>query len=88
MDKVYDIQKAIVMDDEVALALLDARYKAVMVIKPDKDKFIITEPDGEERIMWLLRLGVMTTTEAEDESAKLDKVQKQWLIKKLEESMK
>ena len=87
MDKIYDIQKAIVMEDEVALALLDTRYKAVMIIKPAENTFEISEPDGAERIDWLLRLGVMTIAEAEEESSKLEEAQKQRLIEKLQESL-
>lgn len=99
MDKVYDINKAIVLETEVALALLDTNNKAVMVIKPkvieQKDpntgviayksvpEFEIIEPDGEERLDWLLRLGAMTVAEVEQESAKLDSVQKKQLAERL-----
>ena len=88
VDKVYDIQKAIVLEDEVALALLDTRYKAVMIIKPEGDRFVISEPDGAERLSWLLRLGAMTVAEVEEESSKLGRVQKQRLVKKLQESLR
>ena len=83
MDKIYDIQKAIVMKDEVALALLDTRYKAVMIIKPDGDKFAISEPDGEERIAWLLRLKMLTVEDAQVESDKLEITQKRKLYDRL-----
>lgn len=99
MDKVYDINKAIVLETEVALALVDTANKAVMVIKPkvieQRDpntgnityksipEFEISEPDGEERLDWLLRLGAMTVSEVEQESAKLDSVQKKKLAEKL-----
>lgn len=84
MDKVYDIQKAIVLEDEVVLALLDTRYKAVMIIRPVESVFEISEPDGAERIDWLLRLGVMTGEEAQAEASKLERTQKQKLIETLQ----
>jgi len=84
MDKIYDVQKAIVMDDEVVLALLDTRYNAVMIIKPNGDKFTIAEPDGEERLSWLMRLKVLTAEQTQVEADKLDVAQKRKLLKKLQ----
>ena len=83
MDKVYDIQKAIVLEDEVVLALLDTRYNAVMIIKPENGKLVTSEPDGEERLNWLLRLKVLTPEQADVEASKLEISQKRKLIEKL-----
>ena len=87
MDKVYDIQKAIVMETEVVLSLLDTRYNAVMIIRPSGDKFEISEPDGEERISWLLRLGVITMEQALTEASGLKTTQKRKLVELLQKQL-
>ncbi len=82
MDKVYHVTRAIVRKREVVL--LHDKHKSVMVLTSDGDKFRMSEPDGEERLDWLLRFGAMTNEEVEAEAATLPEVRKRKLIERIQ----
>lgn len=87
--QVIDAVGVILSEDKLVCALFDGRYDAIGIVKiagPDKEgKHYLdyTSPDGEERLYWLDKFGLLTEDELIDEAEKLKETQKRGLYEKL-----
>ena len=73
MDKIYDIDKAIVDTDKGEGAIYDSANKAILVFRARlgiAEKFEVLEPDGADKLVWLKRFNLITDEEFVSESAK------------------
>lgn len=90
--EIHDVTGVIISDDKLICALFDGRegLDAIMIVKisdnPDKQgKYHLdcTEPDGEERVYWLDKFGLLDDASMTAEVAKLATDHKHKLLNRL-----
>jgi len=89
-DNIYDVTGVIISEDKLVCCLFDGRYDAIMIVqiseKPDKQgKFHLecSSPDGEERVYWLDKFGLLDDEAMDAEIAKLATDHKHKLLNRL-----
>ena len=94
---IYDVTGVIISEDKLICALFDGRegLDAIMIVtiseKPDKEgkyHLVASNPDGEERVYWLDKFGLLDDEAMDAEVAKLNTDAKHKLLNKLTEALK
>jgi hypothetical protein len=96
-NEIYDVTGMIISEDKLICAFFDGRegLNAIMIVKisekPDKQGVYHLDcrnPDGEERVYWLDKFGLLSSEEMDAEVAKLADDPKRRLLNKLTADLK
>lgn len=96
-DNIYDVTGVIISEDKLICCLFDGRedLNAIMIVKisdkPDKQGVFHLDcmnPDGEERVYWLDKFGLLDDETMDAEVAKLNTDAKHKLLNKLTADLK
>jgi hypothetical protein len=96
-NEIYDVTGVIISEDKLICALFDGRegYDAIMIVKisekPDKQgkyRLDCFDPDGEERVYWLDKFGLLDDAAMDAEVAKLATDAKHKLLNRLTADLK
>jgi len=91
--QIFDVTNVVISEDKLIACLFDGRYGSIAIVEivgPDKKGLYhlqMREPDGDERLYWLDKFGLMTEEDMDAEVEKLSKDEKRRLFNKLQKEL-